>query len=269
MHFRAQQPPPQPSYQYSRRVNILGIGISAVDMPDALKFLTGCIHDRAKIYVNVCPVYTLMQGVEHPELKQILNQAGMVTPDGMPLVVLSRLKGYRNVGRVYGPDLLLALSEIMAEHRLASFYLGGAEGVPERLADELRGRYPALKVAGTFSPPFRALTPVEEDEIAAMINEAAPDVVWVGLGSPKQDYWMANYRERLDAPLLIGVGAAFDFLTGRLPQAPRWMQRLALEWLFRLINEPHRLWRRYLIYNPWFLWKVFLQESGLKRYPLD
>jgi N-acetylglucosaminyldiphosphoundecaprenol N-acetyl-beta-D-mannosaminyltransferase len=269
MHFRAQQPFSQPSYQYSRCVNILGIGVSAVNMPDALKFLTGCVHDGAKIYVSVCPVYTLMQGVEHPELKQILNQAGMVTPDGMPLVILSRLKGYRNVRRVYGPDLLLTLSEIMAEHGLTSYYLGGAEGVPERLADTLRSRYPGLKVAGTFSPPFRALTSDEEDQIVEMINEAAPDVVWVGLGSPKQDYWMARYRERLDAPLLIGVGAAFDFLTGRLVQAPKWMQRLALEWLFRLGTEPRRLWRRYLIYNPWFLWKVFLQESGLKRYPLD
>jgi len=124
-------------------------------------------------------------------------------------------------------------------------------------------------VTGTYSPPFRPLTPEEDEQIVAMINRARPDIVWVGLGAPKQEYWMAEHVGRLEAPVMVGVGAAFDFHSGRKKQAPRWMQRSGLEWLFRLLTEPRRLWRRYLINNPLFLWLVALQLLGLRRYPLD
>ena len=255
-------PPPE-------RVNILGVGVSALNMDRTLDNMACLIEHNIRTYIVVCPVYTVMNTLEDPALRSIVNEAGLVTPDGMPLVILSRLRGYRDVRRVYGPDIMLAFSEWAAGKGYSNYYYGGAPGVADALADELGRRFPGLSVAGTFSPPFRELSPDGEDEIVEMINDAAPDVVWVGLGSPKQDYWMARFRERLNAPILIGVGAAFDYITGRVPQAPRWMQRMALEWLFRLMVEPGRLWRRYMIYNPLFLWNILLQETGLKRWSID
>ncbi len=193
----------------------------------------------------------------------------MTTPDGMPLVWLSRLHGRRHVSRVYGPDLLIAVCQESIRAGYRHFFYGGAEGVPEALAAALLRRFPGLVVAGTYSPPFRPLTPEEDEQIVAMIDRARPDIVWVGLGAPKQEYWMAEHVGRLEAPVMVGVGAAFDFHSGRKKQAPRWMQRSGLEWLFRLLTEPRRLWRRYLINNPLFLWLVALQLLGLRRYPLD
>ena len=255
-------PPPQ-------RVNILGVGVSAVDRSLALDQMECWIENQVRTYIVVCPVYTIMRAQDDATLGRIINQAGMVTPDGMPLVFLSRRRGQKQVGRVYGPDLLLDFSELAARAGYSNYYYGGAPGIPESLADILAKRFPGLRVAGTYSPPFRDLTSQEENDVVARINQAAPDVVWVGLGSLKQEYWMSHFRQRLSAPILIGVGAAFDFITGRIPQAPRWMQNASLEWLFRLLVEPNRLWRRYLLYNPLFVWNVFLQETGLKRWPLD
>jgi len=210
-----------------------------------------------------------MESQRDEELRRIHNRAGLVTPDGMPLVWLSRLQSFHHVERVYGPDLMLALCERSVAKGYRHFFYGGAEGVPEQLASVLQKRFPGLQVAGTFSPPFRPLTADEDDRIVQMINAAAPDIVWVGLSTPKQERWMAGHRERLTAPVLIGVGAAFDFLTGRKPQAPRWMQRAGLEWLFRLLTEPRRLWRRYLINNPLFVALVVLQALGVRRYGLE
>jgi len=214
-------------------------------------------------------VHTVMECQRDPALKRIHNRSGMTTPDGMPLVWLSRLHGHRHVSRVYGPDLLIAVCQESIRAGYRHFFYGGAEGVPEALAAALLRRFPGLVVAGTYSPPFRPLTPEEDEQIVAMINRARPDIVWVGLGAPKQEYWMAEHVGRLEAPVMVGVGAAFDFHSGRKKQAPRWMQRSGLEWLFRLLTEPRRLWRRYLINNPLFLWLVALQLLGLRRYPLD
>jgi N-acetylglucosaminyldiphosphoundecaprenol N-acetyl-beta-D-mannosaminyltransferase len=253
----------------SERVNILGVGVSAVNMALALEHIACWIEQRARQYVVVCPVYTVMQCHEKPDLRALVNRAGMVTPDGMPLVFLSRRLGQPQVSRVYGPDLLEAFCELAAKRGYSSFFYGGAEGVAAQLAEVMQRRFPGLRVAGAYSPPYRDLTAEEDSAIVEMINAAGPDVVWVGLGSPKQDYWMAAHRDRLHAPVLIGVGAAFDFHTGRVRQAPRWMQRSALEWLFRLLTEPRRLWRRYLIYNPLFIFYMALQLLGLRRIPLD
>ena len=252
-----------------QRVNLLGVGVSLVSMQQTLDALSGWIEERASTYIVVSPVYTIMRCQHNSMLRQIVNQAGLVTPDGMPLVLLSRWMGYSNVERVYGPDLMLKFSAIAAERGYKQYYYGGNQSVPQQLADNLTEEFPGLQVVGTHSPPFRELTSEEDDAIVAAINAANPDVVWVGLGSPRQDYWMAHHRERLNAPLLIGVGAAFDIHTGRVPQAPAWMQRNTLEWLFRLYTEPRRLWRRYLIFNPLFVIYMFLQVSGLRRLPLN
>lgn len=249
------------------RFNILGIGIHAITMADAVETLTCWIESRVRAQVVVCPVYTVMLCQQDEALHHVLDHAGLVTPDGMPLVLLGRLLGRPQVERVYGPDLMLAFCDHAARSGYRHFFYGGAQGVAEQLAATLTARFPGLQVAGTYSPPFRDLTTEESAEVRRIINDAKPDVVWVGLGSPKQDLWIASNREEIEAPVMIGVGAAFDFITGRVPQAPRWMQRSSLEWLFRLVTEPRRLWRRYLIFNPLFVLLVVLQLLGLRRGP--
>jgi len=251
------------------RVNILGVGISVINMGIALDVIEAWITQRESHYVCVTPVHSVMECQRDPELRRICNASGMTTPDGMPLVWLSRLYGYRYVDRVYGPDLMLALCEQSVSRGYRHFFYGGAEGIPEQLAEGLQGRFPGLQVVGTHSPPFRPLTPEEDTAVVQMINVADPDIVWVGLGSPKQERWMADHVGHLSAPVLIGVGAAFDFLAGRKRQAPRWMQRSGLEWLFRLLTEPRRLWRRYLVNNPLFMLLVAAQMLGLREYSLE
>jgi len=250
------------------RTNVLGVGVSAINIPMAVATIERWIADSARQYVCVSGAHGVMECQGDEELRTIHNRAGLVTPDGMPLVWLSRLHGARHVSRVYGPDLMLALCERSPSKGYRHFFYGGAEGVPERLARSLHERFPGLIVAGTYSPPFRALTQEEERAIAAQIDAAKPDIVWVGLSTPKQERWMAVNRERLVAPVLIGVGAAFDFHAGLKSQAPRWMQHSGLEWLFRLVTEPRRLWRRYAYIVPIFLLFVMLQELGLRRRPL-
>jgi N-acetylglucosaminyldiphosphoundecaprenol N-acetyl-beta-D-mannosaminyltransferase len=250
----------------TQRFNLLGVRVNACDLLSAVAELEQAIAARRAAYVSTCPVYTLMQGHERTDVRAALNGAGWVVPDGMPVVWALRLLGAPGVGRVYGPDLMNALSAVCAARGWAQYYLGGAPGVADALARVMQQRFPGLPVAGTFCPPFRDLTPAEEEAMLQGINTSGAQVVWVGLGSPKQDMWMAGCRARLTPPVLIGVGAAFDFHTGRQPQAPRWMQRSGLEWLFRLAAEPRRLWRRYFIYNPKFLFEFTLQLTGLRRY---
>ncbi len=251
------------------RANILGVGVSALNMPLALDIIAGWIERGERHYVCVANVHVIMECVRDLALRAQVNRAGLVTPDGMPLVWLSRRAGHRHVGRVYGPDLVLALCERSAREGYRQFFYGGEPGVPEALAERLSARFPGLQVVGAHSPPFRALTPAEEAAEIDLLNRSGADILWAGLGAPRQERWMAARRPRLNIPVLIGVGAAFNFLTGHAPQAPRWMMRAGLEWLYRLAREPRRLWRRYLINNPLFIYNVLLQELGLKRWPLD
>ena len=251
------------------RVNVLGVGVSAVNMRQALDAIDEWIARRQQHYVCVTGVHGVMECQRDDDLRRIHNAAGMVTPDGMPLVWLSRLRGCSHVRRVYGPDLMLAVCARSTQMGYKHFLYGGADDVPQQLGDSLRRRFPGLCIVGAYSPPFRPLTEEEDTQIVQMINQAAPDVVWVGLSTPKQECWMAAHLGRIDAPVLIGVGAAFDFHAGRKKQAPRWMQHSGLEWLFRLVTEPRRLWHRYLVYNPLFVLLVLLQALGFKRYSLE
>lgn len=252
-----------------RRVNILGVGISAMTMPQAVNQVAQWIDSRTCHYISVCTVHTVMECRRDEHVRRAVNAAGLATPDGMPLVWLSRWWGRCPVTRVYGPDLMLALCHLSVERGYSHYFYGGAAGIPELLAENLEQRFPGLKVAGAYSPPFRPLTPAEESQIITQINQTTPDIIWVGLGTPKQDLWMAAHRDQLTAPVLIGVGAAFDFHTGRIPQAPRWMQQNGLEWLFRLWQEPRRLWYRYLVYNPLFIALVLAQMLGIRRFSLE
>jgi len=247
------------------RVNVLGVGVSAITMSDALTTIDRWIAGGANRYVCVTGVHGVMESQADPTLRDIHNRAGLVTPDGMPLVWLSWLRGYREVERVYGPDLMLACCRASVSKGYRHFLYGGGPGVPERLAERLQKQFPGLQIAGTWSPPFHELTTTEEASMLDRIGSAHPDIVWVGLSTPKQERWMARYVDRLPVPVLIGVGAAFDLHAGLKKQAPRWMQRTGLEWLFRLATEPRRLWRRYLKNNPWFVWRLLLESSKVVR----
>jgi N-acetylglucosaminyldiphosphoundecaprenol N-acetyl-beta-D-mannosaminyltransferase len=196
-----------------------------------------------------------MESVRDATLRRIHAEAAMVTPDGMPLVWLARRAGYR-ADRVYGPDLMLAVCEASQHTGWRHFFYGGNEGVADLLVARLQARFPGLQVAGTYCPPFRPLSDDESDAVVEQISAASADIVWVGLSTPKQERWMAQHVSRLHGCVLIGVGAAFDFHAGLKKQAPRWIQRSGLEWLFRLATEPRRLWRRYLRNNPEFIWRV-------------
>jgi N-acetylglucosaminyldiphosphoundecaprenol N-acetyl-beta-D-mannosaminyltransferase len=235
------------------RVDVLGVHVSAVDPAGALERITGWVEQRRREYVCVTGVHGVMESQRDEALRQVHNRSGLTVPDGMPLVWCSHRAGLTGTSRVYGPDLFLAVLERAAERGWSSYFYGGAPGVPELLAERMTERFPGLRVAGTHSPPFRALTEQEARDIDRAIDASGADLVWVGLSTPKQEAWMAAHRPHLQAPVLLGVGAAFDFHTGRVRQAPPWMQARGLEWLFRLAVEPRRLWRRYLSNNPRFV----------------
>jgi N-acetylglucosaminyldiphosphoundecaprenol N-acetyl-beta-D-mannosaminyltransferase len=250
------------------RANILGVLISPINMQQALQTIDAWIANREPHYVTVTPAHAVMDAYQDPELRPIFNHSGLTTPDGMAIVWLLKLRGYRDVSRVYGPDLMLETCRAGLEFGYRHFLYGGAEGVATALADKLRARFPGLQVVGTHTPPFRELTEEEDQAVVDKINAARPDIVWVGLSTPKQERWMAAHLGRIETPVMIGVGAAFDFLSGKKPQAPRWAQRSGLEWLFRLASEPRRLWPRYRQY-PKFVLLALGQWLGLRDYSLD
>ncbi|HLU28799.1 MAG TPA: WecB/TagA/CpsF family glycosyltransferase [Glycomyces sp.] len=236
-----------------RRVDVLGVGVSTIDQGMALDEVTRWIEAGERHYVCVTGVHGVMESQRDPELKAIHNASGLTTPDGMPMVWAGRRAGAEWMDRVYGPDLMLNVLGRAAERGWSSFLYGGKDGVPELLARKLAERIPGVTIAGAYSPPFRPLTEAEDAEIVDRINDSGAQLVWVGLSTPKQERWMAAHRDRLTAPALFGVGAAFDFHAGLVPQAPSWMQRRGLEWFYRLTKEPRRLWRRYLVNNPAYL----------------
>ena len=246
-----------------RRVDVLGVHVSAVTMDEAVDEVTRWIEHGERHYVCVTGVHGVMESQSDPHLRDVHNASGLTTPDGMPMVWGARAAGAWHTERVYGPDLMLALCERAAERGWSSFFYGGKVGVPEELARRLTRRFPGMAVAGSFSPPFRPLNPEEDARVVDMINDSTAQLVWVGLSTPKQERWMAAHRERLRAPVLLGVGAAFDIHAGRLPQAPRWMKRAGAEWLYRLYREPRRLWRRYLTNNPRFVIRILRQPPRL------
>lgn len=241
-----------PTDRWSDRVNILGVGVSAITIPRALKQFDRWITAGARQYVCVADVHAIMQSRWSEQFRRIHNGAGMVTPDGMPLVRLAQLKRGGRVDRVYGPDLLAETCAHSVPRGYRHFFFGGGPGVAEELARRMAAKYPGLQVAGTHMPPFRPTTAEEDEEIVRIVNDARPDFVWVGLSTPKQEKFMRAYLPRLQATMMLGVGAAFDFHAGTVRQAPRWMQRSGLEWAYRLAQEPRRLWRRYLINDPKF-----------------
>ena len=235
-------------------VEVLGVPLALTDYERTIEWMDATIATGQRGYVCVAAVHTVMACQEDPELRAAVLGSDLTVPDGQPLVWAMNALGHDLSSRVYGPDLMARYCERAALTGARMFLYGGRnQGALVQLALNLRTRYPGLNIVGGYAPPFRALTGEEEDFVLDEINRSQADVVWVGIGVPKQEKWMAAMRDRLRAPVLVGVGAAFDFHAGLVSQAPRWMQSMGLEWAYRLLQEPGRLWRRYLRYNPRFV----------------
>jgi len=252
-----------------KRVNVLGVGISVLNLQTAMDEIAAAVREKRKGYICVRDAHGVMLAQKDESFRRILNDAFLCTPDGMPLVWMGRLRGHREMSRVYGPDLMLKVCAWSETNPCRHFLFGGVPGVAEELRDKLTARFPKLQIVGCYTPPFRPLNAEEEKELREMVAAAKPDILWVGLSTPKQEKFMAVFLPKLDVTLMIGVGAAFDFHAGRVRQAPRWMQRSGLEWLFRMACEPRRLGKRYLKNNPIFAMKILGQLSGLKKYTLE
>jgi N-acetylglucosaminyldiphosphoundecaprenol N-acetyl-beta-D-mannosaminyltransferase len=252
-----------------RRVNVLGVGISAINLKLAMEAISSALEKKTRGYICVTGVHGVMEAQDDAAFRNILNHSFLNTPDGMPMVWAGKLDGCRDMSRVYGPDLMLLVCEHTRASGHSHFFYGGAPGVAEELAKKLETKFSGIKIAGTYTPPFRPLTEAEEKELIHIVAEKKPDIIWVGLSTPKQEKFMAQYYDKLDATLFFGVGAAFDFHAGRVRQAPRWMQRSGMEWFFRLCCEPGRLWKRYFKNNPRFVFSYVCQRLGLRKYVLD
>lgn len=251
------------------RANVLGVGVSALNMQEAVRLCDEHLRSGARGYICVTGVHGVTEAQDDPEFRKIQNASFLTVPDGMPMVWVGRLQGFHGMRRVYGPDFMKELCEFSVKRGYKHFLYGGKPGVAENLKTVLTGQYPGLQIVGCYSPPFRALNSEEESQLIADIESLSPDVIWVGLSTPKQERFMANYQDKLRARLFVGVGAAFDIHTGAIKDAPGWMKNSGLQWLHRLVQEPKRLWRRYLLNNPRFAWKVLLQFLGVLRFEIE
>lgn len=247
------------------RINVLGVGISVLNLDSALATLDRALQHGVRGYVTLTGVHGVMESQDSERIRQIHNRSLLSTPDGMPMVWLGRLAGHREMNRVYGPefmDLVMAWSQKSGR---THFFYGGKEGVAEKLKAVFEARYPGVRIVGTYTPPFRPLSPEEQSELEARVAAVRPDFFWVGLSCPRQEIFMAENETRLAAKIFLGVGAAFDFHTGTVRQAPRWIQRSGFEWLYRTACEPRRLAARYFRNNPRFVWRVIGQWTGVRK----
>jgi N-acetylglucosaminyldiphosphoundecaprenol N-acetyl-beta-D-mannosaminyltransferase len=243
-------------------VEVLGIAVDSVNMQRALDRIAQHLDAGEKGYICVAGVHGIMEAQRCPELCTVYGHSLMTVPDGMPLVWVGQMQGHATMERVTGPDLML---QIFAELRFAGlthFFYGGEPGVAEELRSRLQQQFPHAHIVGTYTPPFRELNLAEETEFLAAIQELQPDVIWVGIGCPRQEIFMAHYLDRLKTRLIFGVGAAFDYHTGRIRDSAPWIKQAGLQWLHRLLQDPRRLWKRYLRNNPPFVWRIALQMLG-------
>src|SRR5437868_3071272 len=251
------------------RVNVLGVGVHAVNMRSTISYLEAWIRDGVKGYACLAGVHGVMEAQRDPCVKSIFANALLVAPDGMPTVWMGHMQGYSTMQRVFGPDLMIEIMSGQEFRSCVHFFCGGEPGIAERLRETMLRRFPWVQIAGTYSPPFRPMTRIEEGELEDKVRSIRPDIIWVGLSTPKQERFMARYLSTLDTKLMIGVGAAFLFHTGAIKDSPRWMKRTGLQWFHRLMQEPRRLWRRYLMNNLPFVVFALLQSMGVKHYRLD
>lgn len=254
-------PPPDAPHG---RFRVLGLRVDAVDPSRALAVVEAAVASRGRAYLCFANVHSVMEARADGAARAAYERSDLTVADGMPLVWIGRRRGHRATARVYGPDFTLLACERAAALGWSVFFYGAAPGVADRMAQRLRERFSSLRVAGTLSPPFGDPRPDEDAALVAAVDAARPDLVFVGLGCPRQEKWMASHRDALAAPVLLGVGAAFDFHAGEVRQAPRWMMRAGLEWLYRFSREPRRLWHRYLVLNPLFVFHL-VREAVTRR----
>jgi N-acetylglucosaminyldiphosphoundecaprenol N-acetyl-beta-D-mannosaminyltransferase len=257
----------EPAVDRLPTVGVVGTSLAVTDYEETMEWMDGVIARRERVCLTAAAVHLVMVAEEDAETRSAVGQA-LAVPDGQPLVWAMKALGHPTASRVYGPELMARYCDRSAGTGVRMFLYGGRnQGALVELALQLRRRYPGLKIVGGYSPPFRPLTDEEETWIAREINRSGADIVWVGTGQPKQEKWMAVMRDRLEAPVLVGIGAAFDFHAGLVPQAPSWVQNVGMEWLFRLAHEPRRLWRRYARYNPLFVYGFLRQYLRHRRPP--
>ena len=249
------------------RVNVLGVGISVLNLDQTVELLEQAVASNIQGFVTLTGVHGVVDSQDSEELRLIHNRALLCTPDGMPMVWLGRWAGYRQMDRVYGPDLMDRILSRGPVTGQTHFFYGGNEGVAEKLKAVFEARYPGVRIVGTYCPPFRQLTGEEQAQLEAKVAMVKPDYFWVGVGHPRQVHFMASHSGRLKTKIMLGVGAAFDFHTGTVRQAPRWIQRSGFEWLYRTFCEPRRLGPRYFRNNPRFIWRILGQLTGLRRVP--
>ena len=249
------------------RANVLGVSIDAVDMESALERIEFALDSERKGYICLAGVHGVMEAQRDPELAKIFAGAALAAPDGMPTVWVGRHQGHRAMERVAGPDLMFEVIRREEFRGLTHFLCGGKEGVAQELRDKLLDRFPFVKIVGVCTPPFGPMSLAEECEFIENIGRLRPDVVWVGISTPKQERFMARYLPLLETRLMFGVGAAFDFHTGRIADCAEWIKRCGMQWLDRLLQDPKHLWKRYLRNNPAFLFHIALQLTGLRTYP--
>lgn len=243
---------------------ILGTNINVTDMNEAVQYLTGALNDLRGNYVCVSNVHTTVMAFRDEKYRIVQNSGALALPDGKPLAIVSRKRGFKQAGRVPGPDLMPRIFEVSRESGYRHFFYGSTPETLQLLESRLHTRYPYLQIAGMYSPPFRPLTEDEDEAIVKMINDAKPDYIWVALGAPKQEIWMYEHKNRVNG-LMLGVGAAFDFEAGTVRRAPKWMQEMCLEWLYRIMQDPIRLLPRYISTNLSFLWNVYKEGRKLKK----
>lgn len=253
-----------------KKIKVLGSSIDIIDTTGIIwlieEWITKKRDDEKRRQIVVTGFHGIWQAHKHPDFKAILNSADLWVPDGIAPVWIARLKGLRNVGRTPGAEIMQAFFELGNRKGYRSFFYGDTDETLAALRENLEKKYPGHIIAGTFSPPFRPLTPEEDEAVVRMINDARPDVLWVGLGLPKQDRWIFEHKDRLNVPVAAGVGAAFLFLSGKVKRVPEWVGRNGVEWLWRFIQEPKKLWRRDLIEGPQFVWHVLMELTGIRKY---
>lgn len=257
-----------PSSILLHRANVLGVRVDAVNMESAVRVIVNAVSTGKKGYVCATGVHGVMEAKRNEALRRVLATAMLVVPDGMPTVWMGRLQGLNEMGRVFGPDLMLQVFRDPSLQGCTHFLYGGGDGTASELAASLRRRFPKCHIVGIHTPPFRPLNDDEACDLRALVSRLKPDIIWIGLSTPKQELFMAEYLPQLATTVMIGVGAAFDYHTGHLKDSPQWVKRSGLQWLHRLAQEPGRLWKRYLINNPAFLSQAVLQITGLRRFDL-
>jgi N-acetylglucosaminyldiphosphoundecaprenol N-acetyl-beta-D-mannosaminyltransferase len=249
-------------------IHILGNRVHMVEIPDVVELMEYWIESephRCHHVVNT-GMHGIMAAHRDPEFKAVLNGADLFAPDGMLVLLIARLRGFPLAKNKTGPELMWEFGRIANEKGYKYFIFGDTEDTLLLLAAKLTAAFPGLKIVGSYAPPFRPLTPEEDEAIVGAINRVAPDILWVGLGAPKQERWIFKHRDRLRVPVVVGVGASFKYLSGKAQRAPAWMRNHGFEWLWRLLQEPGRMWRRVLIDAPHFIGLVALELSGLKKY---